>query len=151
MLEELASMAALTARFVCALRAASICVLSVPRMSASAAYVDNCTHVDITKQTLRVYRVDAELIDMVMHGCNKQTIEIHVKDVAALQVYTGILAPSKTCYIDVCFKDSHAHPKRCFLICGHPAAKLTIFEAGLAGIPVDSEFGTDESRLCARV
>jgi hypothetical protein len=117
-------------------RASATALLSTPSM---AAYVDDCKHVDITKQTLRVYRVDAELIGGVMHGRKKQTIEIPVKDVASLRVYTGILAPSMTCYIDVVFKDPKVHAQRCYLICGHPAAKLTTFEARLAGIAVTSE------------
>jgi hypothetical protein len=103
------------------------------------SFVNECAHVDVTKTTLRLYRVDAELIDSTMHGRNKQTVEIPVADVAEIKLYTGMLAPSATCYIDVTFKDEVAYKKRCFLICGHPAARLTAFEAKIAGISVTGE------------
>lgn len=100
--------------------------------------VEHCTYEDQTRKTLRIYRVDSEMVDDVVHARNKQTIEIPVSDVSALKIYTGMIAPMATCYIDVYFKGEIS--QRCFLICGHPAAKLTQFEAKIAGIPVDSEF-----------
>ncbi len=96
---------------------------------------------DRTKTVFRLHRVDSELTkDGFAHPLNRQTLEFSPDEIDHIHAYTGWLAPGATGYVDVVFKDKKK-AARTFVVCGHPAIKLAIFEARLATIRViDQEF-----------
>ena len=80
---------------------------------------------------LKLYRVNFELLGSTFdETVNKRNITIGISTsiIKSVHFYTGILAPSATCWVDITFKDETRKPK-CYLICGHYAASKSAARA----------------------
>jgi hypothetical protein len=68
---------------------------------------------------------------------HNKTVMVNPRYIKYIEYYTGIMASSATCYVDIHFKYSSCSVT--YLICGHYAGLATIQKAKELGIEVEGE------------